>query len=428
MQEEKQVEAGENSDPDRKGGGFLAIYEIGVIQGLLEQAPEILKSAQKIYGASSGSIIAAAVVCELSLDVVKKCFYGVARDARRTILGPFSPSCNLVQILQQELCQILPENSHQMATGRLYVSLTRLMDGRNVVVSEYSSKEELIQALICSCFVPVYGGFIPPSFRGVRYVDGGFTNLQPHSDLETAITVSPFTGEIDICPRDCPAIFYCLHIVNGSIQISLENLCRIGYALFPPSYRVLNEFCSQGYRDAILFLHRNNIFEISYLAKTVTFEFVGVFSKEDLFHASEEASCQKTGLEVLNTSNGTTSKDYSDQPNAMDNVEMASKRLLQQLPLHCPKAVLHTQKRPGFLNSVTRFILQHLVFMEPPTRVAWSFCKRLEQLRQLLGESWFARQFKRTKRWFVKHNQDKELINHVGLKPLKGEMPKRERT
>lgn len=52
------------------------------------------------------------------------------------------------------------------------------------------------------------------------------------------ITVSPFTGELDICPRDCPAIFYCFQIFNGSIQISVENLCRISYALFPPSTMV----------------------------------------------------------------------------------------------------------------------------------------------------------------------------------------------
>uniref|UniRef100_A0A8D2JLU9 PNPLA domain-containing protein n=1 Tax=Varanus komodoensis TaxID=61221 RepID=A0A8D2JLU9_VARKO len=177
-------------------------------------------------------------------DDLKRCLYGAARDARRNFLGPLAPGCSVLRILQQRLYQILPENSHRMATGRLYVSLTRLVDGQNVVVSEYNSKEELIQvALICSCFVPIYTGFIPPSFRGVRYVDGGFTNLQPHSDMETAITVSPFTGEIDICPRDCPAIFYSLHIVHGSIQISIENLCRIGYALFPPSCRVSSLSC-----------------------------------------------------------------------------------------------------------------------------------------------------------------------------------------
>uniref|UniRef100_A0A8D0KMP2 PNPLA domain-containing protein n=1 Tax=Salvator merianae TaxID=96440 RepID=A0A8D0KMP2_SALMN len=220
------------------GGGFLAIYEIGVIQALLEQAPEILRSAPKVYGASSGSLMAAAVVCKVSLDDLKRLFYGIACDSRRSLRSPFFPGCNVIRSLQKKLHQTLPENSHQMATGRLYVSLTRLIDGQNVVVSEYSSKEELIQVLICSCFVPIYAGFIPPSFRGVRYVDGGFTNLQPCSDLETAITVSPFTGETDICPRDCPAIFYSVYILQANIQISLENLCRFCYALFPPSWQV----------------------------------------------------------------------------------------------------------------------------------------------------------------------------------------------
>uniref|UniRef100_A0A8C8RIK8 triacylglycerol lipase n=1 Tax=Pelusios castaneus TaxID=367368 RepID=A0A8C8RIK8_9SAUR len=203
--------------------GFLAIYQIGVVQSLLELAPEILKSASKVYGASAGSLIAAAVVCEST------------KDARKTILGPLSPGCNMLRTVQKGLYRMLPENSHQVASGRLHISLTRVIDGQNVMVSEFTSKEDLIQALICSCFVPIYCGFIPPSFRGVRYVDGGFTNLQPCTDLEAVITVSPFTGELDICPRDCPAIFYSFRIFNTSIQISVENLCRISYALFPPT-------------------------------------------------------------------------------------------------------------------------------------------------------------------------------------------------
>uniref|UniRef100_A0A8D2QNQ5 Uncharacterized protein n=1 Tax=Zosterops lateralis melanops TaxID=1220523 RepID=A0A8D2QNQ5_ZOSLA len=112
---------------------------------------------------------------------------------------------------------MLPEDSYLLASGRLHISLTRVVDGQNVMASEFSSKEELIQ----------------------RYVDGGFTGLQPVSSLEEpVITVSPFTGELDICPRDCPAIFFCFQIFNGSIQISIENLCRISYALFPPSTMV----------------------------------------------------------------------------------------------------------------------------------------------------------------------------------------------
>uniref|UniRef100_A0A8B9DH94 PNPLA domain-containing protein n=1 Tax=Anser cygnoides TaxID=8845 RepID=A0A8B9DH94_ANSCY len=170
---------------------------------------------------------------------LKEFFFATAKEARKTILGPLSPKCSLLANIRAVLQRRLPEDSYQVASGRLHISLTRVVDGQNVMVSEFSSKEELIQALICSCFLPIYCGFIPPSYRGVRYVDGGFTGLQPVSSLEEAvITVSPFTGELDICPRDCPAIFYCFQIFNGSIQISVENLCRISYALFPPSTMV----------------------------------------------------------------------------------------------------------------------------------------------------------------------------------------------
>lgn len=96
---------------------------------------------------------------------------------------------------------------------------------------------------LCSYFltyaVAILKANPPSALSPQRYVDGGFTGLQPVSSLEEAvITVSPFTGELDICPRDCPAIFFCFQIFNGSIQISIENLCRISYALFPPSTMV----------------------------------------------------------------------------------------------------------------------------------------------------------------------------------------------
>lgn len=42
---------------------------------------------------------------------------------------------------------------------------------------------------------------IPPKFRGVRYMDGGLSDNLLVLDEHT-ITVSPFCGESDICPRD----------------------------------------------------------------------------------------------------------------------------------------------------------------------------------------------------------------------------------
>uniref|UniRef100_A0A8D2NYE8 PNPLA domain-containing protein n=1 Tax=Zosterops lateralis melanops TaxID=1220523 RepID=A0A8D2NYE8_ZOSLA len=188
---------------------------------------------------AAGPALSVSPLCKPSQYDLKEFFFALATEVRKTILGPLSPKCSLLANLKAVLQRMLPEDSYLLASGRLHISLTRVVDGQNVMASEFSSKEELIQALLCSCFLPIYCGFIPPSYRGVRYVDGGFTGLQPVSSLEEpVITVSPFTGELDICPRDCPAIFFCFQIFNGSIQISIENLCRISYALFPPSTMV----------------------------------------------------------------------------------------------------------------------------------------------------------------------------------------------
>lgn len=67
-------------------------------------------------------------------------------EVKKSFLGPLSPSCKMVQMMRQFLYDVLPEDSYKFATGKLHVSLTRVTDGENVVVSEYTSKEELIEA------------------------------------------------------------------------------------------------------------------------------------------------------------------------------------------------------------------------------------------------------------------------------------------
>jgi len=71
----------------------------------------------------------------------------LATKARSFSLGPLHPSFKIVKILREALREVLPENAHEIATGKLHISLTRVSDRENVVVSEYSSKEELIQVM-----------------------------------------------------------------------------------------------------------------------------------------------------------------------------------------------------------------------------------------------------------------------------------------
>lgn len=69
----------------------------------------------------------------------------VSKEARKRFLGPLHPSFNLVKIIRLCLSKTVPENGHEVAAGRLGISLTRVSDGENVILSDFHSKEELIQ-------------------------------------------------------------------------------------------------------------------------------------------------------------------------------------------------------------------------------------------------------------------------------------------
>uniref|UniRef100_F6QQ01 Patatin-like phospholipase domain-containing protein 2 n=1 Tax=Equus caballus TaxID=9796 RepID=F6QQ01_HORSE len=241
------------------GCGFLGVYHIGVASCLREHAPFLVANATHIYGASAGALTATALVTGACLGEAGANIIEVSKEARKRFLGPLHPSFNLVKTIRGCLLRTLPADAHERASGRLGISLTRVSDGENVIISHFNSKDELIQANVCSTFIPVYCGLIPPSLQGVRYVDGGISDNLPLYELKNTITVSPFSGESDICPQDSSTNIHELRVTNTSIQFNLRNLYRLSKALFPPEPMVLREMCKQGYRDGLRFLRRNGL-------------------------------------------------------------------------------------------------------------------------------------------------------------------------
>ena len=69
----------------------------------------------------------------------------VALKARERALGPLHPSFNVVKYLRDGLNAFLPPNAHELASGRLFISLTRVSDQQNVLVNQFETKEDLIQ-------------------------------------------------------------------------------------------------------------------------------------------------------------------------------------------------------------------------------------------------------------------------------------------
>lgn len=239
------------------GCGFLCIYHAGVCAALREYAPQLTRN--KIYGASAGSIAAAGLICNVSVADATSSILQVVAEARSGVLQAFSPTFDLMGIVRNDLNRVLPENAHQLCSGRLFISLTRYDDGKNVIFSEFTTKKELIQAILCSCFIPIFCGYSVPELRGVKYIDGGFSDNQPVFDKNT-ITISPFSGESDICPMDhASASILGFVYYNTSIRFNNENFYRFCSCFVPPSQEICSKICRQGFTDALRFLTKNSI-------------------------------------------------------------------------------------------------------------------------------------------------------------------------
>ena len=69
----------------------------------------------------------------------------MAKGIRRKPLGALTPGYRIANDLENLLDRLLPPNAHEIARGKLHVSLTDVKTKQNEVVSEFSSRQELIQ-------------------------------------------------------------------------------------------------------------------------------------------------------------------------------------------------------------------------------------------------------------------------------------------
>ncbi|XP_029986501.1 patatin-like phospholipase domain-containing protein 4 [Sphaeramia orbicularis] len=235
--------------------GFLGIYQLGAVGAVLRHGGRLTASLKACAGASAGALVAAVVVT--APDKLQACTdftLSLADTVRRQRFGAVTPGFDFMLALREGLEDILPGDAHRRATDRLHVSITHSRTGRNHIVSQFRSRDELVSVLLASSFVPVYAGFQAMEFRGERWVDGGFSDSLPLLPVGRTITVSPFSGPQDVCPVHRGRSGRRLRLANMDIMLSLENLIRLNQALFPPSHTHMQTLCQQGFNDAVRFL------------------------------------------------------------------------------------------------------------------------------------------------------------------------------
>lgn len=244
------------------GCGFLGIYQLGVATCLVRHGAGFLNKVERIAGASAGSLIGAVLSIDKNLihDCVKFT-YDLALEVQNQPFGALTPKYNLLQSLEKFLNEKLPHNAHEVASGKLFVSVTNLETRRNETMSHFSSRQELVQCLLASSYIPVYAGFNPPVIRGKKYLDGGWTNNLPVFPEGRTVSVSPFAGWQDICPADNFGRGIFLTWNKQTFQVNRKNLRRIHEALFPPSHEILKRYFFKGQKDTERFLIKEGCYE-----------------------------------------------------------------------------------------------------------------------------------------------------------------------
>jgi hypothetical protein len=133
-----------------------------------------------LAGASAGALIAAVANAGVPLPVVEEACIELAADC----LANGTPG-RLGPALRALLEKHLPPDAHLRCRGNTFVAVTRVVPvWRPMLVSDFRSREDLIEALMASAHIPLYlDGRWATRFRGQIVIDGGATSFVPSPPL-----------------------------------------------------------------------------------------------------------------------------------------------------------------------------------------------------------------------------------------------------
>ncbi|XP_061760740.1 patatin-like phospholipase domain-containing protein 4 isoform X5 [Nerophis ophidion] len=214
--------------------GFLGIYHLGAVEAFLRHGDKLLASLRACAGTSAGALVAAVMLT--APDKVKHCkdfTYNLATDVRQQRFGAVTPGYNVLLKLREGIEEMLPADAHILASDRLHVSLTHFKSGKNHIVSEFKSKEDLIKRVQCK------------TAHTTRRRSRRTRKIQPWRRRRRALLASSFVP-----------IYAGFQPVDFQGQFSVENIKRLNQALFPPPTCRMQSLCQEGFDDAMRFLKR----------------------------------------------------------------------------------------------------------------------------------------------------------------------------
>eukprot|EP01023_Acetabularia_acetabulum_P045379 TRINITY_DN4597_c0_g1_i1.p1 TRINITY_DN4597_c0_g1~~TRINITY_DN4597_c0_g1_i1.p1 ORF type:complete len:302 (+),score=26.67 TRINITY_DN4597_c0_g1_i1:91-996(+) len=156
------------------GGGIYFFWQLGVAK-YLQNIVDLNQIS--ITGASSGALVAGLVGSGVDLDTAVESAYQLSMDNNiwdrpLGVIGIWGP------IIREWLYQLLPEDAVTSCRDRIEIILLEIPSFQQVLVSDYLTKDELVDALLASAHVPfLLDGNLAVQFRGKRYMDGSIPDF-----------------------------------------------------------------------------------------------------------------------------------------------------------------------------------------------------------------------------------------------------------
>ncbi|XP_010916546.1 uncharacterized protein [Elaeis guineensis] len=227
--------------------GLLFPYHLGVAQFLLEKG--YIKETTPLAGSSAGAIVCVVIASGNSMQDALQATKLLAEDCR--VKGT---AFRLGAVLRDVLIKFLPEDVHIRSNGRVRVAVTQLFwRPKGLLVDQFDSKEDLINAVFTSSFIPGYVAPRPATiFRNRLCIDGGLTLFMPPTFASETVRVCAF-----------PANRLGLNGIGISPHCNPENRATtrqlFNWALEPAEDYILDKLYELGYLDAAVWAEQNPV-------------------------------------------------------------------------------------------------------------------------------------------------------------------------
>eukprot|EP00793_Prasinoderma_coloniale_P000545 PRCOL_00003693-RA len=176
------------------GAGAFFFWQLGFAQELEARCARKHLRTTRLIGCSAGALVAALATAEVSpqraLDLAAK--LSIDNGIK---LGSAYGITNLGGILHEWLEELLPEDAGERLSGRCGIVVRDVRSRKSYIVTHYSSKQDVIDALAASVHIPLLSRGKPAyDFRGRPCADACF--FDPREGLTDAIASSLGGGAV----------------------------------------------------------------------------------------------------------------------------------------------------------------------------------------------------------------------------------------